>query len=39
VGNQSIEYVALLDDVGTSIVGGYVSRDPDDLGHFWLRRF
>jgi hypothetical protein len=39
VGNQSVEYVALLDDVGTSIVGGYLSRYPDDLGHFWLSRF
>ena len=39
VGNQVVEYAALLDDGGTNIVGGYLSRNPDDRGNFWLNRF
>jgi hypothetical protein len=39
VGNQVLEYAALLDDGGTNIVGGHLSRNPDDRGHFWLSRF
>jgi hypothetical protein len=39
VGNQFVEYAALIDELGTNIVGGYPSRDPDDSGHFWLRHY
>ncbi len=39
VGNQVVEYAALVDEHATNIVGGYLSRDPDDRGHFWLRHF
>jgi hypothetical protein len=39
VGNQVVEYVALIDEHGTNIVGGCLSRDPDDNGHFSLRHF
>jgi hypothetical protein len=39
VGNQVVEYAALMDDGGRTIVGGYLSRDPDDIGHFWLSLF
>jgi hypothetical protein len=39
VGNQVVEYAALVDDVGRNIVGGYLSQDPDDRGNFWLSRF
>ena len=39
VGNQFVKYAALLDEGGTDIVGGYLSRDPDDRGHFRLRRY
>ncbi|AGA28553.1 hypothetical protein [Singulisphaera acidiphila] len=38
VGNQVVEYAALLDDSRTSVVGGYLSRAPDDFGHFTLTR-
>ena len=39
VGNQVVEYAALLDYGGTHIVGGYLSQNPDDRGNFWLSRF
>jgi hypothetical protein len=39
MGNQVVEYAALLDERVTNIVGGYLSRDPDDSGHFWLTHF
>lgn len=39
VGDQVVEYAALLDDGGTNLVGCYLSRNPDDRGHFWLRRY
>jgi hypothetical protein len=39
VGNQVVEYPALIDERGTNIVGGYLSRNPDDSGYFWLSRF
>jgi hypothetical protein len=37
VGKQVVEYTALLDDSRSVIVGSYLSRWPDDYGHFWLR--
>jgi hypothetical protein len=39
VGNQDVEYAALLDEYRTTIVGGYLSRNPDDFGHFGLSRY
>jgi hypothetical protein len=36
-GNQVVEYAALLDDARSVLVGSYLSRGPDDYGHFWLR--
>jgi hypothetical protein len=39
VGKQVVEYAALLDDSRTLIVGSYLSREPDDYGHFWLRLY
>lgn len=35
-GRQSVEYAALVDESRTRIVGGYLSRDPDDYGHFFI---
>lgn len=37
VGRQTVEYAALVDQSRTRIVGGYLSRDPDDYGHFFIR--
>ena len=34
VGNQVVEYVAIIDESRTRIVGGYLSRSPSDLGCF-----
>jgi hypothetical protein len=39
VGNQVVEYAALIDGAGRNIVGGYLSQDPDDRGSFWLSLF
>jgi hypothetical protein len=39
VGNQSVEYAALVDESRTRIVGGYLSRDPDDYGHFFIKYY
>jgi hypothetical protein len=39
VGNQVVEYAALIDDHATNIVGGYLSQGPDDRGHFWLTHY
>ena len=33
-GSQVVEYVALIDPSRTRIVGGYLSRSPDDSGSF-----
>jgi hypothetical protein len=37
VGNQVVDYVALLDSSRTRIVGGYLSTSPYDYGSFWIR--
>jgi hypothetical protein len=34
VGNQVVEYVALIDESHTRIVGGYLSKSPNDFGYF-----
>lgn len=36
-GNQVVDYVAVIDDDRTGIVGGYVSRTPQDHGSFLIR--
>ena len=38
VGNQVVEYAALLDDTRTVIIGSFLSRWPDDYGHFCLNQ-
>lgn len=37
-GRQVVEYSALVDGGRTRIVGGYLSADPYDYGHFFIRR-
>jgi hypothetical protein len=37
-GRQVVEYAALVDESQTRIVGGYLSHDPHDYGHFFIRR-
>ncbi len=36
-GHQTVEYAALVDESRTRIVGGYLSREPEDYGHFFIR--
>lgn len=36
---QVVEYSALIDPTRTQIVGGYISSQPDDFGHFSLRYY
>ena len=38
-GQQVVEYSALLDETHTRIVGGYLSTEPDDYGHFSIRYY
>ena len=38
-GRQVVEYSALVDESRTRIVGGYLSRDPYDYGHFFIRYY
>lgn len=38
-GRQVVEYSALVDDARTRIVGGYLSRNPRDYGHFLIRYY
>jgi hypothetical protein len=38
-GHQVVEYVALIDESRTRVVGGYLSRDPDDYGIFFIRYY
>ena len=35
-GNQVVEYVAIIDESRTRIVGGYLSRSPYDFGYFTI---
>jgi hypothetical protein len=39
VGNQVVEYAALLNDGRSQIVGGYLSQNPDDYGWFSIKRY
>ena len=36
VGNQVVEYVAILDNSRTRIAGGYLSASPSDFGTFFI---
>jgi len=36
VGNQVVEYVAIIDESRTRIVGGYLSTSPYDVGYFHI---
>jgi len=36
VGNQVVDYVAIIDDNRTRIVGGYLSVSPYDCGYFYI---
>jgi hypothetical protein len=36
VGNQVVEYVAIIDESRTRIVGGYLSSSPYDSGYFHI---
>lgn len=38
-GNQTVEYVAILDDHRSAINGGFVSQSPSDHGRFWIRYY
>jgi hypothetical protein len=38
-GRQVVEYSAVIDETQTRIVGGYLSRDPDDYGHFFIKYY
>ena len=39
VGDQVVEYVAVVDSTRTRIVGGYLSRSPRDYGFFSIRYY
>ena len=38
-GRQEVEYAALLDDSRSTIIGSYLSRWPEDSGHFEIDRY
>ena len=38
-GNQVVEYVALINSSRTRVVGGYLSRSPNDYGVFAIRYY
>jgi hypothetical protein len=38
-GNQVVDYVAIFDETGTRIFGGYVSQQPADIGHFFIQNY
>lgn len=38
-GRQVVEYSALVDEARARIVGGYLSHDPRDYGHFFIRYY
>lgn len=35
--NQVVDYVAMMDDSGTRIIGSYVSQSPSDIGFFFIQ--
>jgi hypothetical protein len=37
-GNQVVEYVAIIDESRTRIVGGYLSTSPYDIGYFHIKK-
>ena len=38
-GNQVVEYSGLVDPSRSRIVGGYLSREPYDYGHFFIKYY
>jgi len=38
VGNQVVDYAALIDEKRRVVTGGYLSRSPGDYGSFWVER-
>jgi len=37
-GKQSVDYVAMMDEYGNRVIGSYVSKSPDDIGYFFIRK-
>jgi hypothetical protein len=37
IGDQTVDYVAIVNENRTRIVGGYLSRQPNDYGVFWIK--
>ncbi|MFK7778664.1 MAG: hypothetical protein QM501_11220 [Gimesia sp.] len=38
-GNQVVDYVAMMDESGTRIIGSYVSQSPSDIGYFFIQNY
>jgi len=38
-GNQIVDYVAMMDESGTRIIGSYVSQSPSDIGYFFIQKY
>jgi hypothetical protein len=38
VGNQVVDYTAIIDENRKVVTGGYLSYSPDDYGSFWIER-
>ena len=38
-GNQVVDYVAMMDESGTRIIGSYVSQSPSDIGFFFIQNY
>jgi hypothetical protein len=38
-GNQVVDYVAMMDESGTRIIGSYVSQWPSDIGYFFIQNY
>jgi hypothetical protein len=39
LGDQVVDYVAIIDDSRTRIAGSYLSQSPYDYGFFWIRYY
>jgi len=38
-GNQVVDYVAMMDESGTRIIGSYISQSPSDIGYFFIQNY
>ena len=38
LGDQVVDYAALIDDYRILVTGGYLSHEPDDYGSFWIEK-